>query len=316
MSNINKLDPKYYSLGRTALNAQVTNPFYGVITDPRSVYSSPTVTRVTLLRPWPQIPGAAGNPGTPNIGNSIYHSVQFKYEKRFSSGLAMLVHYTISKLISDSDVNNSEVSYVGGMSSCQNWTNLRLERSLAVMDIPQRAVVSFNYQLPFGRGRWLGKDVHPVVNGFIGGWEFSGILTFSSGYPIIPGLSSAQLWDATQRPNLVGNPTTSGDPQVRINQYFNTSAFSQPASDVPGTAPRTLNYRQFGIRNGDFTMMKNFPIKERKSIQFRAESFNLTNTPTFGAPDSSLGSSSFGVISGYASGRGARQFQLALKFYY
>jgi len=314
----NKLDPAYWPMGRDALNTQVQNPFYAIITDPRSVLSLPTVQLYRLLRPHPQYSGGMGGyTAPPNIGNSIYHSVQFKYEKRFSQGLSLLAHYTISKLISDSDSPGTDIDWLGGFTGLQNWKDLRQERSLATFDIPQRLVMSFDYQLPVGRNRTFGRNMHKVADALVGGWEVNGILTFSSGYPIAPGLDSGNLWSGTQRPNLIGNPATSGSPAERLDHYFNEDAFSQPLEDVYGSAPRTLpNYRTFGIRNGDFTLMKNFAIKERKSIQLRMEAYNLTNTPTFGRPDEAYGSGTFGVISDYASGRTARQLQVAIKFYY
>ena len=64
-----------------------------------------------------------------------------------------------------------------------------------------------------------------------------------SGMPLSVTQSGGQIWDGTQRPNLVGDPSTSGPIQSRLNNYFNAAAFSQPAPDVPGTAPRTLSYR-------------------------------------------------------------------------
>jgi hypothetical protein len=156
-----------------------------------------------------------------------------------------------------------------------------------------------------------------IVDGVIGGWEFSGIFTFSSGFPIVPGLAAPTLWDASQRPNLIGEPRTTGSVKDRMNSYFNTSAFSTPAPDVFGTAPRALSsYRAPGIINGDMTMAKNFRMAEKKSVQLRLEAYNFTNTPTFGAPNSSFGSTSFGIISGYAGGRGPRSVQVAVKFYY
>jgi hypothetical protein len=64
------------------------------------------------------------------------------------------------------------------------------------------------------------------------------------------------------------------------------------------------------------TMMKNFAIREQKSVQLRMEAYNLTNTPSFGRPNSTYGNSNFGIISGYAPGRGPREMQLGIKFYY
>jgi hypothetical protein len=318
LGNRNKLDPVYWTLGRDRLNEQVPNPFHGVITDPRSIFSEPTVPYNNLLVPYPQYePYVGGYTAPPNIGNSIYHSVQFKYEKRFSRGLSLLTHYTISKLISDSDSPGTDIDWLGGYSGLQNWKDLRQERSVATFDVPQRFVSSFDYQLPFGRGRAIGHDMSRLADAFLGGWEISGILTFSSGYPIIPYLDSPNLWSGSQRPNLIGDPRTSGSPIARLDQYFNVDAFSQPPEDVYGSAPRTLpNYRTFGIRNADISLLKNFTISEDKSVQFRLESYNLTNTPTFGRPDEYFGSDSFGIISDYAPGRGPREIQLGLKFYF
>jgi hypothetical protein len=318
LGNRNKLDPSYWKLGRDALTEQVPNPFYGVIKDPNSVLSLPTVERQQLLLPYPQYESYLGGyTAPPYIGNSIYHSAQFKFEKRFSRGLGILSHYTISKLITDSDSPGTDIDWLGGFTGLQNWKNLHLERSLATFDIPQRFVLSFNYQMPFGRGKAFGQNMNRVVDAFVGGWEISSILTFSSGYPIVPQLDSADLLSGDQRPDIVGDYRTTGSPNQRINQYFNEAAFSQPDPDVYGNAPRTLpNYRTFGQHNCDITLMKNFKFTENKSVMFRFEAFNMTNTPTFGRPDEAYGSSTFGQINGYAPGNGPRQLQVAIKFYY
>jgi hypothetical protein len=152
---------------------------------------------------------------------------------------------------------------------------------------------------------------------FLGGWEVSGVWTFQSGGPLNVVQNGGTLWNGQQRPNLIGDPRTFGAPSTRLDQYFNVNAFSRPAPDTYGTGPRTLpNYRWFGIRNGDVTVMKNVAVTESKRVELRVEAFNLTNTPTFGTPNTSFGSSSFGIISGYASGRGPRELQLGVKFYY
>jgi len=317
VANRNKLDPGYYGLGRTDLNRQVANPFYGVITNPVSVLSLPTAQLHRLLRPFPHHAGGMGGyMAPPNIANSIYHSAQFKYEKRFSRGLAVIAHYTIAKLISDSDVAASDVDWLGGGSGVQNWKNLRLERSLSTQDIPQRGVMVFDYQLPIGKGRPFGSHLNRMADALIGGWDISGVLTFSSGYPIVPGLSAGTLWEGSQRSNLIGDPQTSGPVVERLNSYFNLTAFSRPAPDTYGSGPRTLRYRTPGIRNGDIRLTKNIAVTEGKSVALGLEAHNLTNTPTFGVPNASFGATAFGVISGYASGRGARAVQVGVKFYY
>jgi hypothetical protein len=318
LGNYNKLDPRYYSLGRDVLESQVANPFYGLITDPRSIMSDPTVPYQVLLRPYPQY--ADGSIGDylapPNIGNSIYHSAQFKFEKRFTHGVSLLAHYTISKLITDSDSNSSDTEWLNSNGYIQNWADLHQERSLGVFDVPQRAVISFDYQLPFGRSRMFGKNMNRVLDGFVGGWEVSGILTFASGFPIAPGYPDGTLWDSMQRPNLIGNPSMPGSIHDRRDNYFNVKAFGDVAPDTYGSAPRLLsNYRAPGIKSGDITLAKSFAIQEHKSLQLRLESYNFTNTPQFAAPNSNFGDPGFGTISATTDGTN-RTLQVAAKFYF
>jgi hypothetical protein len=315
MENQDLLNPVYWGLGRTALNASVPNPFYGVITDPQSPLSAPTVTRNIILRPYPQYNSSVtGSP--PGIGNSVYHALQLKYEKRTSHGLTVVAHYTFSKMIDDSSYDNGGVGFLGGSSAIQSKFNLHLERSLSVLDVPHRAVFTFAWQLPVGRGKALGGQMNRFANALVGGWEANGLVTFSSGFPIVPSLTGAQLWDATQRPNLVGDPSTSGSIESRLNHYFNTDAFSKPAPDALGTAPRTLSYRSPGFHNADMAMLKNFGFTESKRLQLRLEAINFTNSVNFGKPNASYLANGFGIINGYAGGYGPRQVQVGLKFYY
>jgi len=117
-----------------------------------SALSAPTVTFNTLLRPYPQYSGGVSGSAL-NIANSIYHGVQFQYEKQFSHGLSILAHYTIAKLIDDSSFSDGNVGWLGGVTDVQNPLNLRLERAVSAQDIPQRLVTTFSYQLPIGKGK-------------------------------------------------------------------------------------------------------------------------------------------------------------------
>jgi hypothetical protein len=192
------------------------------------------------------------------------------------------------------------------------------------MDIPQRAVLTVSYQLPIGRGKWLGGNWNRGMNMLLGGWEVAGLMTFSSGFPLNSGsqfrelpLQGATLWEGTQRPNLVGDPRMPGSVKDRLNRYFNDAAFTRPAPDTFGTAPRTLpNYRSPGIRNADMALFKHVSFTETRYIQLRLEAFNVTNTPTFATPHMTVGATNFGVIDTYAGGRGPRELQVAVKFYF
>jgi hypothetical protein len=104
-TSLSPLDPVYWSMGRDALQAQVPNPFYGVITDPKAVnLNRQTVQRYRLLRPMPQFDGTSSGTAEPPVGNSFYHALQIKWDKRFSKGLTFLGHYTWAKMIDDSSI--------------------------------------------------------------------------------------------------------------------------------------------------------------------------------------------------------------------
>src|SRR5260370_3331868 len=153
VSALNTLNPIYWSLGRgtsgNGLNAQVQNPFYGIITNPVATsFNQSTIQLRRLLTPYPEYSSVGGDRASRNIGNSMYHALQLKYEKRFSRGLSTIAHYTFSKMISDSDSSGSDVEWLAGGSSVQDIFNLRNERSIGAFDRPHRLLVSFAYQIP------------------------------------------------------------------------------------------------------------------------------------------------------------------------
>ena len=301
---------------RTQLQAAVPNPFFGQITDTRSQLSGPTVQRFRLLRPMPQYDGASVGQANPPRGNSSYHAMQVKWEKRFSHGFTALTHYTWSKMIDDASHADGNVSWLGGDTSIQNIWDLRQERSLSSHDVAHRAVITGMYEMPFGRGRRFGSNLNRVVDWFAGGWGFSGMLLMQSGIPLQVTQSGGNIWDGTQRPNLIGDPSTSGRIQDRINNYFNAAAFSQPPIDVPGSAPRNLNYRGPGIKTLDAALLKNIATWENQRIEVRLEATNATNTPMFGDPARAFGATNFGQITGLRSGVGPRNMQFGVKYYF
>ncbi len=314
-TSLTPLDPVYWSLGRTELERRVPNPFYGHITDPQAVnLNGQTAQRFRLLRNMPHFDGASAGTSEPPVANSYYHALQMKWEKRFSQGLTFLGHYTWSKMMDDSSVSSGNLTWLGGTTSLQNPLNRALEKSLSVHDIPHRLVLTGAYSLPFGRGRPIGTNVRRVVNALIGGWEISGFLTMQSGSPLQVSQNAGTLWNGTQRPNLIGDPSTQGRVQDRLNGYFNNAAFSRPAPDTFGTAPRHLNYRGPGIRTLDAALLKSWQTKEGQRLEFRLEAANATNTPIFSDPASSYGANNFGQITGTKVG--PRNVQLGFKYYF
>ena len=313
ITTLTPLDPQYWSMGRTALNAAVPNPFYGLITDPQATaLNGPTIQQFRLLRPMPHFNGANVGTSEPPRGDSSYHALQMKWDKRFSHGVSMLTHYTWSKMIDNSSHASGNVSWLGGSTSIQNIWDLDAERSLSAHDVAHRLAVAGTWQLPFGRDRKWGSGWNRATDLVLGGWNVSGVFSRQSGLPLSVTQSGGQIWDGTQRPNLVGDPSTSGPITTRLDNYFNVAAFSQPATDVPGTAPRTLNYRGPGIQIFDAVLTKNVSVRQGQRLEVRIEAQNVLNHPVFGDPNTSFGSTAFGQITGTKIG--PRQMMVGLKY--
>ncbi len=301
------------------LNANVANPFYGIITDPTSSLSQKQVPLGQILRPYPQYTGVTAY-RTPE-SDSIYNALIVQATRSFSDGLSLSVAYTKSKSIDDS---SSAVNFIGpnaqGTGSMDSY-NHRLDRSVSAFDVPQNFVLSYAYELPFGKGKKFAHSLPTALNFFIAGWQANGILAFASGTPIvITGASNnTGLFTNTQRANNNGHSAdiSGGNTNQRINEWFNTSVFSQPASFTFGNTARTLpDTRNPGIDNVDLSFFKNtyFGPESRFNIQYRLEMFNALNAVQFAGPDTGILDGNFGQINSTA--HPARQIQMALKFYF
>jgi hypothetical protein len=228
-------------------------------------------------------------------------------QKRFSAGFSILGAYTVSKLID----NAPGASEAGG--TPQNIYNRAAEKSVSGEDIPQRLVVSYLYELPFGRGkRFMAQGPLSVI---LGGWEVAGISTFSKERPlVITSTGGAPFLPGTRRPNLIGDPNLPESERTFL-RWFNTSAFAFPANDYAfGTTPRTLpNTRRPGFQIWDISVQKTTALKEGIDLQFRFEMFNAFNKTNFLGPNTQFGNAGFGQITAV---RTARQIQFALKLIY
>src|SRR5579883_56581 len=299
----------------SALIAQVANPFAGKVPATAAALTAPTITRGQLLRPFPQYQNVydTGNFG----GSSTYHSLQTKLEKRTASGGTILVAYTWSKLIGNSDTQTAFLES-SGAGSVQNWNNTSAERSLASYDVAHRVVVSYVYDLPFGRGQKLLGGIGRGLDRVVGGWGVNGVSTFQSGFPIAltaqPTTLSRFFGAGTPRPNVAAGcqKNIDGPAQSKLTAWFNTSCFAQPATFGFGGESRTdPNMRSAGINNFDVSAFKRTAITERVALQFRAEFFNLFNRVQFNAPGPQFGTPQFGQVT--ASRNQPRQIQFALK---
>jgi hypothetical protein len=304
-TNLNQLRPETLQLG-TQLQQSVANPFYGMVTT--GPLAARTVPRSFLERPFPQF--TTISPLYMSGASSTYHSMQFKADKRFSAGMSFMVAYTLAKLIDDF----SFISNVGRNANQQNIYDRRSERAVSPNDVAQRFVTSLVYELPFGRARRFGSSLPGVLDILVGGWQVNGILTLQGGQPLtLTTTNTSNSGSAVLRPNNNGRSARlSGSVHDRLHRYFDTSVFSQPEPFTFGNTGRTLpDVRSHGLRNLDFSLFKNFRVTEKATVQFRAEAFNLTNTPQFGFPDMNFASQQFGVISSQANE--PRQIQFGLK---
>jgi len=242
-------------------------------------------------------------------GNSSYHALVSKLEKRFSQGFTWLTSYTFSKAIGDT-CGGAPQGNTGGC-GFQDMRNLRAERSVDNQDVPHRLVMSGVWELPFGRGRAFGNQMPAAVNMVFGGWAVGSIITAVSGQPY--NVTTAGNPANTGNIGVVNRPNVSGaDPFAidrTVERDFDTSVFSPNLPNQIGNAGRNLLRRRahFGW---DFSALKDFPISEQVRLQFRFEAFQFTNTPRFGQAGAVVGTPTFGVITGAAT---PRNLQFALK---
>ncbi|MFL6352653.1 MAG: TonB-dependent receptor domain-containing protein [Bryobacteraceae bacterium] len=322
--NLDYLGPQieHYNAQQIAgLNSYVDNPFYGIITDPSSPLSSPTVQAYQLQLPFPQF--TSFNADEPPWANSIYNALQVRVEKRFSHGLQALVTYTWSKAIDDASTSAGGTTWLGGIANFpQDPNNRRLERGLSTFDIPHVLQFSYVYELPIGRGKAIGRNMPRVVDAVIGGWQTNGIWRFASGRPLLLTLSGGQPLPTygAQRPNLIGTLHCNGgsDSEFVDNYFANPDVAVAPPPFTLGTAPRSYGgCRSPGQNNATLSLFKNFmlpKLREGARLQFRIEAFNALNHPQFDAPDTQVNGGNFGVITQLANP--PREVQLALKLYW
>ncbi len=307
----NQLDPRFLSEG-TRLLETVPNPFLGII--PAGTLGAARITRGQLLRPYPQYLGVIS--ARPAMAASTYHAFQARVDKRFANGLTILASYTKAKLIDDS---SQAVGFLGPAPEHQDNYNRRADRAVSSLDISQRFVTSFIYDLPIGRGKPFAASTPRVVNAVIGNWQINGIVTFSTNVPlaIVNSQNNSNAFNPVQRPNSQGDPELpAGRPRAeRIVRWFDTDKFTQPAPFTFGNVGRTLaNVRGDTIRNFDLSLFKYFPIKERWRMELRGEFFNTMNTPRFASPNLNFGAGNFGRVT--ATQNAPRQVQVGAKLYF
>jgi hypothetical protein len=294
----NATNPIFLSMG-SALNNLVPNPFFGKITT--GSLSAATVRQGVLLVPYPQYTGVGVLRGS--VGDSVYHGLTLRGERSFTHGVMFQASYTAAKLIDD--VNER---FVGG-NNYDNPYNLRQSRSISAADISQRFVANYVWVLPFGHGKQFFS--HGLASWILGNWQTTGILTFQTGTPI--SVTGACSFSGTSGLGCTSNKLRDGNLSGggTMNQWFDTTAFTNPAPYSFGNASRTEpDLRNPGTIAWDSGMSRWQPIKERMRLQFRADMYNILNHPNLGAPSASVTSSTFGQIT---TKSGNRTITMALR---
>ncbi len=253
---------------------------------------------------------------TYNGGWSSYNGMTLRVEKRLSGGMYFLGAYTYSHGLD-----------LGGTDEFSASSALFriLDKGNDSSDVRHRLVLSYIYELPFGPGKkFLGSS--GVAGRVIGGWQFNGITTFSTGQYFTPGLPTdwPNLGAFSQsRPNQTGSPYPANK---SINNYWDITPFTFPgcpagiftptatncpdASHVQGNAARD-SLEGPGHNNWDFSLTKNTRLTERTNLEIRGEFFNGWNHPQFGVPSTGITPGSFGRISSML--QSPREIQLALR---
>ena len=299
---LNQLPDADLALGNQ-LRSLVPNPFYGQIAV--GTLPAATIPRAQLLVPYSQYTGV--DAVLSNWAASRYNALEVKVEKRYAKGFNLLASYTWSKLMDQgTGTFNGETLSGGGV---QDYNDLAAEFSPSALDQTQRLILNAVYTLPFF-AKQTGFTGH-----VLGGWRLGVIGSFYSGSPIgvTAAVNGTYAQAGGQRPDWNGQNPELSNPTVQ--KWFNTSVFGQPPSYAFGTAPRTFNsVRSDATRNVDLSLMKDTSLTERLKLEFRAEAFNLGNTPVFAPPNATFGSSTFGVVSAMQGQPHIVQFALKLLF--
>jgi len=290
-----------------------------------------------LLRPFPQYGNITTNCCLENLGQSTYHALEAKVERRFRNGLNLLAAYTFSKTLTDADSSfPTETGFNSNVFGAQNPYNLNGEKALSYQDVPQTFVLSYLYELPVGPGKKYLN--HGAASKVLGGWQVSGIQRYQTGSPAVineyattppgvlsPGnyrfsLVSGQSafpthpvawtpaldagWNSGCSLNGQGifEPNNPGGPTP-----VNCAAFMDPSDAslangggyVFGNLPSVVGWwRSPDYKNEDFSVIKRTAIRENKMIVFKLDIPNAFNRHVFGAIDGNPYDSFFGVAGG------------------
>ncbi len=284
--------------GNNLLN-MVPFPYANAITNPNAPwYGAAQVPQWVMLEAYPQFSwNGAGNQNGSGVldwgatwGDSIYHSLQAKFEKRLSNGLTTLASFTWGKLITN-DASGSLAFNGNNYSVPQDFKDLKLERALSNQNIPYLFSWEISYELPIGPNRAL--KVEGPANEIFGGWTIAAVTSVNDGQPIATPSGTQNPW-FNQRPDIVGN--CGSHAPKNYNEWFNYTCMSEPTNQfAPGTAGAVLpGISADGEHNVDLSLAKHFKLGGERDVEVRAAAYNAFNSVQFWYPNAFWSPENFG----------------------
>lgn len=254
-----------------------------------------------MLRPFPQFLDVNKLEMTAGSRRQ-YHALIFRLDRRVGGLWGGRFSYTWSR--TDDNQFGESSAYASRAATPQNNYDLEAEYGRSNFDSPHRIVLAPIFRLPSPSDRGGFKYA------LLGGWNASAVIELVSGAPLNATMSSSRsstnlgLFGGLQRPDLVGDPNTSGSDTDRVAsadhpdaRWFNAAAFANPGPGRFGNAPRTLPSARYQFRkNVDVVLTKEVPVRGSLRSEVRFEVLNLTNTPKFGGGGTSVDLASFGRI--------------------
>jgi hypothetical protein len=323
--NLNQMDPKYFKqYGRDLLLLPAASAA-AVAAGIKLPYTGFSGTVAQSLKPFPHYGDVQTSGGQPSsvgerTGNSSYHAMILKLDKRYSSGLTLLSSYVLSKMFSDSD------SAVTVGRDILDHYNRKLQKALSWDDQTHVLRQAFTYELPIGKGKSVALE--GAAGKILGGWGLAGFLEYSSGTPMnvssgvssIPSagnrvfINSYTNWRAT---------TASGKFDPFVDVWWNRAAFGLDANGrqmsnaellyagIGNASKNNPKMRYPWWLNENLSLSKNVDFTERVKLTLRFEAFNIFNRVRMGGPDSTVTSANFGVIR--SQGNDPRRMQFGAK---
>jgi Carboxypeptidase regulatory-like domain len=263
-----------------------------------------------------------GSPYLDSIGISNYNALQTRLEKRYASGLDLLISYAYQKTLTDAgDSLNG-----GGLQGYRapGIIGIQGDYGPAAFDVRQAFTASGTYALPVGKGKRFMSSGNRIAEFLLGNWSMNWILTVDTGQPqTIPCATGTGAGTNCYAFDVPGENPYAGQ---TVTHFYNATAFATPptVTQVGQTNLAPLGGGQGQVygpayRRLDFSLFKSFPVGESRRFEFRAESFNLSNTPNFALPTdlNYVNTVNFGQITATRDNPSdARELQFALKFYW